>query len=122
MDKIDDNFKYVGNFKKCFWMDEGIVLLYIFSHIIKIDCVNQNVILQYWTELKGKARSYNAQNSQLLKRTGNPTDKFPDYDPILERVLNVMGRNHMNRLQLIPEIASGSIGQQPKTSQYIFNI
>ena len=48
----------------------------------------------------------------MLRKTGNETDQLPEYDLKFERILNVMGRNHMNGMALIPEVCFTPSAQQ----------
>ena len=63
-------------------------------------------IFQCWTHLKSDARHYNAGNSKVFRKTGNETDQGPEYNIKFEKILNIMGRHHMNGLELIPEVCS----------------
>lgn len=45
-------------------------------------------------------------NESLRHKTGNNTDELPEYNAKFERVLDILGRKHMNGLTLIPELCS----------------
>ena len=65
-------------------------------------------IFQCWTHLKSDACNYNARNSKLLRNPGNDTDQFLEYHTKFKRILNIMGRSHMNGMELIPEVCATS--------------
>ena len=53
--------------------------------------------------------------------TGNGTNESVDYNARFERVIDIMGRNHMNGLELIPEICYQFTEQQYKNGKYIYD-
>ncbi|XP_031778764.1 uncharacterized protein LOC116416112 [Nasonia vitripennis] len=77
-----------------------------------------------WSRQRGKAKEYNAEKVRAARRTGNHTEVRFIENPIMEKILKIVGTTHKNGLEIVPEvgIAPAKLKRKPKKSIIVYEL